>query len=580
MVVAWPFGVRGEVRRDEAAVSEVVGTVLLVAITIIMAGGFALMLGAFGGPTEKVHAELETSISQGGGAWGTGDEVVQVAHRGGGPLQADETRIVVRVGATEHVFAGDDLAGPFADGTFTIGETWSATLSIPTGTNVEVAIGHAGTGGTTLITGATHVSPGTVADCSGDTSPPTVSAWTQTPADLDNTHDAGVTVRATLTDDCAGVYTSAAPVLEYRITPDTAYTVVGTMAHLSGTTWQATIPDPDPAGSHWAAHTGQTLWYRLTGMTDFKGNVGTSVERSDFIQDPAATTFTYPDSPPSVGPGTVSDYANLLDDSDGGAFAAFTQTEVTSSGPTTYTGPTADAASTASDPSAATGAPDGQGALLVDGDKKVIVTGYPAVTGTISKVEVLIEARSASGSTNDDLCIMFYVSGSSPATCTGDRIEYDPGTSFGEQVWDVTSFRSWTGADIGNLKVQGHFKMQGGDSTDYYVDSLRVRVTASSTIYELDAQMNFTAVSGGAFHDLQIQYQTSVNPFLVEVQQSDGSWVQRGATLTSPTVMTSWSYTLTPDEYQGGGPKIRIVESGSPTAQGSINIDYLRVRTT
>lgn len=581
MVLGWRLDVRGEVRRDDHAVSEVVGTILLVAITIILAGGFALLLGAFGGPTARPHVDIDVTINEGSGAWGTGDEQVALVHEGGEALEADEIRVVIRVGSTEFEYSGDTLGGAFSDGSLSIGERWTVELNIPTGTPVQVNVVSNVRGGSTLTTAAELRSPGEAPDCSADTTAPTVSTWLQTPADLTTDHSGAVTVRVTLTDDCAGVDTATSPHLESRVNDgsDPPFTDAGAMSIVSGTTWQGSIAEP--AGG-WGSATGETLEYRVTQMTDLLGNAGTSGTQSDVVQDPALTVYTYPDTPPAITTGTVANYSNLQSASDGGAFATMTEESVSSTTEDTRTG-TSSSGGSGTNHANAKGSPDGAYAVVNDPDEVVRVGTFGSGSGTITKVELLYTGSYTGSLNNDEVRLSYRISGSA----TGSSQEYLPTSSDTTEALDVTSDRAtWTWGDISNLEVVATYIQQNNnavgqdDGIDIRVDSLRVHVTTSATVYNLNVQMNFTAVPGGSAHVLELRYQTSVDTFKVQVQQSGGSWVDRGTTLSSPSTLSTWTYTLTNDEYQSGSPKIRIVDSTSSTSQGQILLDYVRVATS
>lgn len=119
----------------DAGVSEVVGSILMVAITVALAGAmFSVVYGAIPGDGGPRRASLSGSLDPGDGGWGTGDESFTLTHRGGHGLPADATAIVLEVGGNETRFAVDgdpiDHAEQTAftadDRNLTIGERWTA----------------------------------------------------------------------------------------------------------------------------------------------------------------------------------------------------------------------------------------------------------------------------------------------------------------------------------------------------------------------------------------------------------------------------------------------------------------------
>lgn len=137
--------------RGEAAVADLIGSVLTIGITVLLMVGAALVVFAMPGPAHDVHADLAAGVDPGLGSWGTGDESVVLAHRGGQPLPANETQVTLRVhGAAPLVLRGAALGGAFGDGQLTVGERWSRAFVIPAGAAVDVRVL---SGGTPIPTG-------------------------------------------------------------------------------------------------------------------------------------------------------------------------------------------------------------------------------------------------------------------------------------------------------------------------------------------------------------------------------------------------------------------------------------------
>jgi hypothetical protein len=125
------------VRRASAdgAASEVIGSLLLVALTASLGGGLVLYLvAASPGPSERLVADLHVALEPGACPWGTGDEVVTITHRGGETLAADLVR--VRVTLNDLVLAPVSLASPLV-----VGGRWtSAPLVVADGAVAAVEV--------------------------------------------------------------------------------------------------------------------------------------------------------------------------------------------------------------------------------------------------------------------------------------------------------------------------------------------------------------------------------------------------------------------------------------------------------
>lgn len=139
---------RGGGAHDNAA-SEVIGTILMVGITVAVAASLVAMITftdyASG---DEAQASLTASLDPGqDGDWGTGDEMLQVHHAGGEALRQEEVVVIAHVGPTVHRFsdeegtiqhAQEDVFGP-QDARFSLGERWrSPDLSIERGSSVLI----------------------------------------------------------------------------------------------------------------------------------------------------------------------------------------------------------------------------------------------------------------------------------------------------------------------------------------------------------------------------------------------------------------------------------------------------------
>lgn len=149
---------------SDEAVSDVVGAILLVGITVGMTVVLAVLLTVYDGPEAVPQADLAVSVVPGAdGSWDTGDEQVRIRHLGGQPLKQTTVVSVDIDGATTRL-TGPALASRWSDGRLTIGETWSwtpaAPASIAADDLVSVQVTGLGGGNSALLAALTVVPGG------------------------------------------------------------------------------------------------------------------------------------------------------------------------------------------------------------------------------------------------------------------------------------------------------------------------------------------------------------------------------------------------------------------------------------
>lgn len=131
--------------NDERGVADLVGSLLLVAVTVVTVGGLGAVVYSYEAATPGWFADLLVQLDDGAGGWGTGDENVTIIHRGGEPIPANKIRIMVTIGGATAKYSFDNLDGNFSDGRLTIGETWRHSAVIlandPVGVDVIDAQG-------------------------------------------------------------------------------------------------------------------------------------------------------------------------------------------------------------------------------------------------------------------------------------------------------------------------------------------------------------------------------------------------------------------------------------------------------
>lgn len=262
-------------QTDAAGVSDVMGGVLMVGITVTILAGLAFLLMSIDGPQEEDRPSLSLSADGGFFGWGTGDERLIVRHHGGEPLDRDGVTVYYTIDGLKIGLTGAQLDGDWADGELSIGESWTHTLLIESQNDVQMEIvqntydSH--------IVSAGRVRVGEVVDCSPDVASPKVSTWLQSPEDVEPDTVGAATIEVVVVDVCSGVDEAVDPHLEYRLDGG-AWIDTGAMTDSGVQRWQGTIPDPT-----WSDHEGDTLEYRVTGMADELGNTGDSPVRSDGI---------------------------------------------------------------------------------------------------------------------------------------------------------------------------------------------------------------------------------------------------------------------------------------------------------
>lgn len=112
-------------RNDDRAVSPVIGVILMVAITVILAaviGTFVLGLGESAGQAAP-QATLSLSAASGAGNTGT----VTLEHNGGDALHSDRTKVVVESSASGTTTFDAGTVSP--DDVFSVGTTTTIDIT-------------------------------------------------------------------------------------------------------------------------------------------------------------------------------------------------------------------------------------------------------------------------------------------------------------------------------------------------------------------------------------------------------------------------------------------------------------------
>ena len=295
-------------RRSSSGVSDVLGSIMLVGITVAVFAMLSFITWAALKPPSSLHADIAVTVQ--------GGKVVLV-HQGGQTLDATASRLRVTVGSISCTFTG--TSGPLALFTdtqfgssghasrFKVGDTLNVTPVSPcpaiTTQPVSALLTAAGGGGTQAVA-AFQTSAGGASSCLADTTPPTVGSWLLGPSDVTNATTGTVNVTAALADDCSGPNDAVAPHLRYLVAASTAcpgpgtFIDVGNMTHVGYNVWQGSVTDT------WSADKGKLLKVYLSGVKDLAGNSG-DTQLTSCLTEPIqgnTTALTYPATcTPSIG---------------------------------------------------------------------------------------------------------------------------------------------------------------------------------------------------------------------------------------------------------------------------------------
>lgn len=117
---------RTGLRRDTRAVSDVVGSILLVSITVLMAISLGGLMLAFDGPQDQQHTKLAITLGPGADLnWGADDAELRIQHLGGEPLPQERTLVHL----TPPGGARETVEPVFAGGSLRIGESWTRIVT-------------------------------------------------------------------------------------------------------------------------------------------------------------------------------------------------------------------------------------------------------------------------------------------------------------------------------------------------------------------------------------------------------------------------------------------------------------------
>ena len=574
-------------RDGEDSVSSVVGTILMLAVTVAVFGGLSVVVLAEVRSTESPPEAELAFVSDGTRAI--------LSHRGGEAIKLNDGFLLLNVAGTEIRYDLTDVADQTADGRFwRIGETLCLS-----GPSTPDPARPCLTDGQTILGVAIVASGGLLADegergaeagpCPLDNVPPVVdSPWTFS-VNVFTTTTGPVTVTFTATDDCSGVDDAVAPDVFFRIDDGSSppYTAIApsSVTNMGAGAWDAVVPSQS-----WNLHGGHTLEVYASGVQDVRGTVGGATEpEPEFID--VVTLVKYV-TLATANEGTLDGLGAEQSDADSEAamtaFEAGTLGSPVSNGPTKFSGTTAVTGATA-----ATAAVSPTNVLTSNDVRAefdsttdfIEVSGFdlPAEATGVTNVVIGYEGRkiSSGGGTGSMMRLDYKVGAGAYSDGVAFEETYFPGTG---QPADTDRTRTLTGsftvADVESMTVRVYDFLDGGRNAQ--VDHVFITVTYTTpavTTYSLDVELEFDGTADGSSETLQLHYKTSGDTYRISVLTSSG-YTQVG-TLSSSGSFTTFTYALASSgEYNLGKPTF-LIEDLTPTGttQGSLEIDYARMVT-
>lgn len=576
------------VRSDDRAVTDVIGSILLVGITVAVAIGFGVLLWAYDGPANTLYVDVEVRTTPGtDGQWDTGDERMEVLHLGGEPLRKGSTTIQFTADGTERSYTGNALGSYFdddGDGRLTIGEAWLSPAADPLDVAQDEAVTaflSSGSEGSQLVAAGTVTGGGidlTIQTCLPDITAPS-GAFTQAPSNVNSLSSGAVTVTLTVSDACAGVNEAAIPLLSYCVavtcTVPTSFTTI-TMSDVGTRVWSATIP-----AQVWLteALAGKSIQYYASNMRDLSGNIGQTGVQTDPVD--LVVTYYYVNSA-SATLGTVGNLTNAQagSASDGNvadvADAAVAGSPTTV-GPTKYSGATV-TNSGALNPNNVLTSDESRAEFDTSGDS-LELTGIdlPANAASVTAVTLGFEGRKASSG------------GTSPAL----RIDYKLGVG--------GTYSTGTAQTVSNAGTDSDYtRTTSGITTVAQAESLYIRLvystdtnrnpqvdavfatitytTAPQTEYRTDVDLEWTGVTSGVSNTLELRYRVQDDTYNVQVWNFvTSTWRSCSGTLTA-TTLTTYTCGLLANEITLGEVRVRITDVNTTgTIRGHLYLDHARV---
>jgi archaeal type IV pilus assembly protein PilA len=570
--------------HDQEAVSDVVGSILLVAITVVLSAALGGLIFTVAKPVATVTAQVSASIEPGLNGWSSGDERITMTHIGGEAIDADSALVRISIDGvlqTPELQGATLLGSAFADGKLTIGEKWIRTQMIPTSSDVDVKLVVTGSNGGSQVLSTVATST----DCSGDALPPIVRVWDQLPGDLTTGSGTQVKITATLEDACQGVDPSVKPHLFYRfntgLAPLAVFIDANEMSTPSLNVWEKTV-----TGLTFTDKANQVFEYYISPLTDLAAITGPSDTQSDPIDDTSATTWV---SGNTAHVGSI-DAPTSMGQEDG-QFATLREAAQTVAPVTQASKRNATASSGVATANRAVAANESSNAYAtLTANNYVEVSGFtvPAGATTFVGATIVVEggkSQSGGASPNTPTAAVSYTATgcSASTTLTFSTVA---GTST-DVAQPIPANACLTLSNLPSLAIR--VTENSGFTRDVYVDQIYVLLYykgAATTSYNMTIELRFPALpSGTTTATMQILYQAPSEAFQVLVWNGNVTnplYTQRGANLFQTSLSTAWTYSLTTAELGTAsiGPKIRIIDvDATNSVEHTLLIDYARIQS-
>lgn len=577
---------------DDDAVSDTIGSILLVGMTVASFVGLSALVLNIPAPPDPIHAEIDIKVKPGPDAtWSTGDELVQIRHMYGESVPLKGTTFYIRINNDTHEYSGAMLG--FSDDRLDLGERWTANHIIGFNDRVETSIVVASGSGNAILAGSSVVTGQT--ECSSDVKGP-AAIFGQTPDNLDvQLATSPVTIEAIVTDACSAIDQGVDPVIDFWF--DTEDPQSRVMAPSGTDRWSYVIdPLAEPTIVSWSNHGLRDFQYRVRGMADVLGNTGDSDVVTDLV-DPLPPTYYYVEKG-MAGLGAIINFPLMQNGTDNGAAAQLT--EATTSENQTNIQTFGEALSMV-DPFPANHEEwKDEDRILGDEDNEAKYqedphpSNYPMriemadPTTTLEKVvavKVGVQGQIDSDDPIDDgwrLQICWTGEPITGATCSvkSPTLPATEATQWHE--YDFTNFRpgggTWTVADLANVDIVLEGVVVGGiRDGDWEAQRVRLNVTVGPG-YDMDHEFRWeNNTIAPSTNTLEMRYWASGGAFEVLVWDGSSSYVKKGADLAAATA-TQWSVSLTNAEWANGNPRV-IIQSltSQPASQAKLHVDYMRV---
>ncbi len=556
--------------------SDVVGSILLVAITVSSFIGLGLLIASLPGPPDQLHASLKTEVHPGPDQlWGTGDEQIRIRHMFGESIDEFGSSVIITQNGVAKRISDVDLA--FTDGFLDLGETWSYQQPMNFNDQITISFAVPHGGGSRLLSSISVVTGQT--SCVDDETPPT-AVFSQEPANLEAlTGLSPLNVTAFLIDTCNPVDETANPTLEFNLGLGSPLV----MTPQGGNVWTASI---QPPVGGWATVATQTLNYQAKGMADVLGNVGNSAVASDYIE-PIPPTRTYVDSAVNIiGTHTNLDAAKNPDDLN--AAAILTEGPGGGTGGTvTLYGNTVVYSQDWESPDRAADGLNNKYAKYKQSVSSPLELSLPDAAP--SSNQILRVVVKGSGYINNHVNDGWQLNACTAGGCTqvSGVLAATKQPTESTFSYDITNKRPgggpWTWTDINQLTVRAYPKVVfdpvkfNQNDGDWLLNALWAEVDHGPG-YDMNIEFHWQGIPASANHNLELNYLVDGGSFRVQIWDSGAStWYDRGSVLNSASLQP-WTLAINANEWNNGDTKIRFRSlQNDPGTPANLHIEYARV---